>query len=61
MSALFSGSVAHTLGRLALHQGDLPAARRHLEQARATHDRMGLPTWVARTDAVLAELVAAGG
>jgi hypothetical protein len=61
MSSLFAGSVAHTLGRLALQQGDLPASRRYLELARDVHARMGLPGWVARTDAVLADLVAAGG
>jgi hypothetical protein len=54
MSSIFLGSVAHTVGRLALQQGDVDAARRHLQAARQAHERMGLPGWVERTDALLA-------
>ncbi|WP_336923437.1 BTAD domain-containing putative transcriptional regulator [Aquipuribacter sp. SD81] len=59
MSSFFLGSLAHTVGRLALHSGDVEGARRHLLAARQAHERMGLPGWVERTDALLARAGAA--
>jgi DNA-binding SARP family transcriptional activator len=54
----FRGSVHHTLGRLAGVTGDLAAASSHLEQARAVHERLGLPLWVRRSEDALAGLPA---
>ncbi|MGK5115626.1 ATP-binding protein, partial [Geodermatophilus sp. CPCC 205506] len=56
MSALFHGSVAHTLARLAAAEGDVGAARRYGEAALETHRTLGLHPWTARTAAVLAAL-----
>lgn len=60
MSALFLGSVAHTLARLAAAQGDLAAARRHAESAVHRHRAAGLDRWAERTAELLAGLDAAG-
>ncbi|HSF37235.1 MAG TPA: BTAD domain-containing putative transcriptional regulator [Nocardioides sp.] len=52
----FHGSMRLTLGRLAAVLGDTDAARAHLLEARRVHDELGLPAWVARTEAELARL-----
>lgn len=52
----FHGSVRLTLGRLAAVLGDSDAAREHLLEARRVHDELGLPAWVARTEAELARV-----
>ena len=56
MSSSFLGSVAHTLGRLALADRDLAAARAHLGDALGVHQALGLDAWAGRTREVLAEL-----
>lgn len=56
MSALFLGSVAHTLARLAAADGDPAAARNHAQAALERHRAAGLDPWVARTEDVLARL-----
>jgi hypothetical protein len=56
MSALFLGSVAHTLARLAAADGDPAAARDHARAALERHRAAGLAPWVARTQDVLARL-----
>lgn len=52
----FHGSMRLTLGRLAAVLGDTDAARTHLREARRVHHELGLPAWVARTEAELARL-----
>ncbi|HTW17899.1 MAG TPA: BTAD domain-containing putative transcriptional regulator [Nocardioides sp.] len=52
----FRGSMRLHLGELARVAGDDVAARDHLEAARRVHEELGLPLWVARTDATLARL-----
>ena len=44
-----SGSVAFYLGLLCTTIGDWPAAEGHFAAAAATHERIGAPTWLART------------
>ncbi|MGY1618755.1 BTAD domain-containing putative transcriptional regulator [Geodermatophilus sp. SYSU D00691] len=56
MSALFSGSVAHTLAELAAAEGDLAAAREFGELALRRHRDAGLPEWADRTEKLLARL-----
>jgi hypothetical protein len=46
---VWTGSVAHYLGVLATVLGDLAAADAHFAEAGASHQRMGAPTWLART------------
>lgn len=53
VTAFFSGTVGHTVGELALAEGDDEAGRAHLASARATYARLGLDEWVARVDAKL--------
>ncbi|MGY1741661.1 MULTISPECIES: BTAD domain-containing putative transcriptional regulator [unclassified Blastococcus] len=54
LSALFAGSVGHTLARLAAAGGDLDAARRHAESAVSRHRAAGLDRWAERTAELLA-------
>ena len=54
MSAMFLGSVHHTLGELALAAGDRNAAMRHFEAAVATHRRLGFAPMVSISKAALA-------
>jgi hypothetical protein len=56
MSALFLGSVAHTLARLAAADGDPAAALAHARAALEQHRAAGLAPWIARTEEVLAGL-----
>ncbi|MGY1773280.1 BTAD domain-containing putative transcriptional regulator [Blastococcus sp. SYSU D00813] len=56
MSALFLGSVAHTLARLAAAQGDRAAARRYAESAVHRHGAAGLVRWAQRSAELLAGL-----
>ncbi|WP_280790864.1 AAA family ATPase [Blastococcus sp. CT_GayMR19] len=56
LSALFLGSVSHTLARLAAADGDPVAARAHARTALDTHRSLGLEPWTARTEALLARL-----
>ncbi len=56
MSALFFGSVAHTLARLAAADGDPAAARTHARSALAGHRDRGLEPWTARTEELLRRL-----
>ncbi|GAA0794230.1 BTAD domain-containing putative transcriptional regulator [Spirilliplanes yamanashiensis] len=51
-----AGAVDLTLGELAAADGDPAAARAHLSAARRTHAELGLPVWLARTDAALDRL-----
>jgi DNA-binding SARP family transcriptional activator len=55
MGGFFGGSVSHTLGLLALASDDLPAARRHLRDALATHRRLGFRPLAALTATALAQ------
>src|SRR5689334_6257189 len=52
----FKGAVAHHLGVLAAVLGRTAAAASHLEQAVATHDRLGAVTWSLRSQYELARL-----
>jgi tetratricopeptide (TPR) repeat protein len=52
----FGGAVAHHLGVLAAVLDRVDAARAHLEQALAVHERLGADAWVLRTRAELAAL-----
>ena len=61
MAACFFGSVAHTLGVLAAAAGDVEAARRYAEAGLAVHERGRWPHWVARSQALLAQLAAPPG
>ncbi|RHW24931.1 hypothetical protein D0Z08_22290 [Nocardioides immobilis] len=54
MSAMFLGSVHHTVGELALATGDRDAAVRHLEAAVATHRRLGFTPLVTAGETALA-------
>jgi hypothetical protein len=53
MSAMFLGSVHHTVGELALAIGDRDAAVRHLEAAVATHRRLGFAPMVSASETAL--------
>jgi DNA-binding SARP family transcriptional activator/tetratricopeptide (TPR) repeat protein len=63
MSSLaYSGAVAHYLGLLAATVGDHSDAVEHFAAAAGVHQRMGAPTWVARTQLAWARsLLATGG
>jgi tetratricopeptide (TPR) repeat protein len=52
----FKGAVAHHLGVLAATLGRTAEARGHLEQAVATHERLGAVTWGLRSRYELARL-----
>lgn len=52
----FRGSIRLTLGRLAACLGDVAGARAHLEASRGTHADLGLPRWVAMSEAELGRL-----
>ena len=54
MSAMFFGSVHHTVGELALAMGDRDAAVRHLEAAVATHRGLDLAPMLAASETALA-------
>jgi hypothetical protein len=54
MSAMFLGSVHHTVGELALATGDRDAAVRHLEAAVATHRRLGFTPMLSASETALA-------
>jgi tetratricopeptide (TPR) repeat protein len=43
------GAVAHYLAILATTSGDFDEAERRFTEATATHERIGAPTWMART------------
>jgi len=49
MVAVVSGSVSHYLGLLATTLGHFSEAATHFAAAEATHERVGAPTWLART------------
>jgi hypothetical protein len=48
-AACVTGPVAFYLGLLATTIGDWPDAETHFAAAAATHERIGAPTWLART------------
>ena len=54
MSAMFLGSVHHTVGELAMAAGDRAAAVRHFEAAIETHRRLGFAPMVSISKAALA-------
>ncbi|HXJ28258.1 MAG TPA: hypothetical protein VNH17_21250, partial [Streptosporangiaceae bacterium] len=56
VTVTFKGAVAHHLGVLAAVLGRTAAAASHLEQAVATHDRLGAVTWSLRSQYELARL-----
>ncbi len=56
VAVTFKGAVAHHLGVLAAALGRTAAAASHLEQAVATHDRLGAVTWSLRSQYELARL-----
>jgi hypothetical protein len=56
VAVTFKGAVAHHLGVLAAALGRTGAAASHLEQAVATHDRLGAVTWSLRSQYELARL-----
>jgi AAA ATPase domain len=56
VTVTFKGAVAHHLGVLAAALGRTAAAASHLEQAVATHDRLGAVTWSLRSQYELARL-----
>ena len=56
VAVTFKGAVAHHLGVLAATLGRTAAAASHLEQAVATHDRLGAVTWSLRSQYELARL-----
>ena len=58
LSALFLGSVSHTLALLAAADGDLVAARAYARAALDTHRSLGLQPWTTRTEELLARLLA---
>jgi DNA-binding SARP family transcriptional activator len=60
MSAMFLGSVHHTVGELALAAGDRDAAVQHLEAAVATHRRLGFTAMVSASESALAGAVRLG-
>ena len=56
VAVTFKGAVAHHLGVLAAALGRTAAAASHLEQAVATHDRLGAVTWSLRSQYELARV-----
>ena len=56
VTVTFKGAVAHHLGVLAAALGRTAAAASHLEQAVATHDRLGAVTWSLRSQYELARV-----
>jgi energy-coupling factor transporter ATP-binding protein EcfA2 len=56
VAVTFKGAVAHHLGVLAAALGRTAAAASHLEQAVATHDRLGAVTWSLRSQYELARM-----
>jgi len=60
-SVLFLGAVAHYLGLLAAATGRPGLARRHLEAAATTHERLGAEPWLRRSRSELAGLPEEGG
>jgi tetratricopeptide (TPR) repeat protein len=56
VAVTFKGAVAHHLGVLAAVLGRTAAAASHLEQAVATHDRLGAVTWSLRGQYELARV-----
>ena len=56
VTVTFKGAVAHHLGVLAAVLGRTAAAASHLEQAVATHDRLGAVTWSLRSQYELARV-----
>ena len=56
VAVTFKGAVAHHLGVLAAVLGRTAAAASHLEQAVATHDRLGAATWSLRSQYELARV-----
>jgi hypothetical protein len=56
VTVTFKGAVAHHLGALAAVLGRTAIAAGHLEQAVATHDRLGAVTWSLRSQYELARL-----
>lgn len=59
MAAFFLGSVAHTLGELALTAGDVSAARAYAATALEVHERLGWPWWSQLTADLAARATAA--
>ncbi len=55
VTAFFQGSIAHTVGELALAEGDVEEGLAHLDAARGIYSRLGLTDWVAQADAAIAE------
>jgi DNA-binding SARP family transcriptional activator/class 3 adenylate cyclase len=58
-AAMVGGSVAYYVGRLCSTIGDFPAADAHFAGAAATHDRIGAPFWLARTQVDWARMLMA--
>ena len=56
MAVTFKGAVVHHLGVLAAVLGRTAAAASHLEQAVATHDRLGAVIWSLRSQYELARV-----
>jgi predicted ATPase/ActR/RegA family two-component response regulator len=52
------GSAAHCLGELASTIEDWDAAAEHFERALATHERIGAPQWLARSQVAYARMLA---
>lgn len=58
---VWTGSAHHYLGMLATVTGGHDRARRHLDEARRVHQRMGARPWVLRTELAQARLDVASG
>jgi hypothetical protein len=52
VTAFFEGVIGHTVGELALAEGDSGAGLAHLADARDAYSRLGLTGWVERVDAL---------
>jgi hypothetical protein len=61
MAAAVSGSVSHYLGMLAATFRDFEEADARFATAAAMHDKVGFPTWLARTQYEHARMLLASG
>lgn len=55
------GSVSYCLGELATTMEEWDAAMRHFEQALTTHQHLGAPQWIARTQVAYARMLSRRG